>query len=99
MEIDPKTGLPATTIAWEDLAKGQQKIKIATEKRRYGKTITLVSGFDKGIDLKATAKALKEGLACGGTIKDHIIELQGNHKRQVRIVLVRLGFSDESIEE
>jgi|SRR3989344_2579684 len=99
MEIDPRTGLPVTTIAWEDLAKGQQKIKIATEKRRYGKVITLVSGFDKGIDLKTTAKALKEGLACGGTVKDHIIELQGDHKRQVRAVLVKIGFSDESIEE
>lgn len=99
MEIDPRTGLPVTAIAWEDLAKGQQKIKIATEKRRYGKVITLVSGFDKGIDLKATAKALKEGLACGGTIKDHVIELQGDHKRQVRAVLVKIGFSDESIEE
>jgi len=52
MEIDPRTGLPTTAIAWEDLAKGQQKIKIATEKRRYGKVITLVSGFDKAIDLK-----------------------------------------------
>ncbi|MEK6915156.1 MAG: stress response translation initiation inhibitor YciH [Nanoarchaeota archaeon] len=99
MEIDPRTGLPVTTIAWEDLAKGQQKIKIATEKRRYGKIITLVSGFDKGIDLKATAKSLKEGLACGGTIKDQIIELQGDHKRQVRGVLIKIGFSDDSIED
>jgi len=99
MEIDPRTGLPVTGIAWEDLAKGEQKIKIATEKRRYGKVITLVSGFDKSIDLKATAKALKEGLACGGTIKNQVIELQGDHKRQVRVVLVKIGFSDESIEE
>lgn len=99
MEIDPRTGLPVTTIAWEDLAKGQQKIKIATEKRRYGKIITLVSGFYKGIDLKATAKSLKEGLACGGTIKDQIIELQGDHKRQVRGVLIKIGFSDDSIED
>jgi translation initiation factor 1 len=99
MEIDPRTGLPVTAIAWEDLAKGQQKIKIATEKRRYGKVITLVSGFDKGIDLKATAKALKEGLACGGTIKDHVIELQGDHKRQARVILVKIGFSDDSIED
>lgn len=99
MEIDPRTGLPITTIAWEDLAKGQQKIRIASEKRRYGKVTTLVSGFEKGIDLKATAKALKEGLACGGTIRDQTIELQGDHKRQVRPILVKIGFSDESIEE
>ena len=99
MEIDPRTGLPVTTIAWEDLAKDQQKIKITTEKRRYGKVITLVSGFDKGIDMKATAKSLKEGLACGGTVKDGVIELQGDHKRQARAILVKIGFSNESIED
>ena len=99
MEIDPITGLPVTAIAWEDLAKGEQKIKIATEKRRYGKITTLVFGFDKTIDLKATAKALKEGLACGGTIRNQTIELQGNHRKQVRTILVKIGFSDDSIEE
>ena len=99
MEIDPKTGLPVNAIAWEDLAKGEQKIKVTTEKRRYGKVTTLVSGFDKSIDIKATAKSLKEGLACGGTIRESTIELQGDHKRHVKRELVKLGFSDESIED
>ncbi|PIN90827.1 stress response translation initiation inhibitor YciH [Candidatus Pacearchaeota archaeon CG10_big_fil_rev_8_21_14_0_10_34_76] len=99
MEIDPKTGLPVEAIAWEDLAKSEQKITVRTEKRRYGKVITIVSGFDKGIDVKGTAKALKAALACGGTVKDGNIELQGEHKRQVRPVLVKLGFSDDSIDD
>ena len=99
MEIDPRTGLPVTAIALEDLAKSEQSIKVTTEKRRYGKVTTLVSGFDKSIDMKATAKALKEGLACGGTIRDQTIELQGNHKKQVRPILVKMGFSGESIED
>ncbi len=98
MEIDPKTGLPVDAIAWEDLAKSEQKIKVSSEKRRYGKITTLVSGFDKGIDVKTTAKALKEALACGGTVKDRVIELQGDHKKQVKPILARLGFSEESIE-
>lgn len=99
MEIDPRTGLPVEAITWEDLAKGEQKITVSTVARRYGKIITLVSGFDKSIDLKQTAKSLKEALACGGTVKDGVIELQGNHSRQVRAVLVRLGFPDESIND
>ncbi len=99
MEIDPKTGLPVNAVAWEDLAKSEQKIKVTTEKRRYGKVTTLVSGFDKSIDIKATAKSLKEGLACGGTIRDSTIELQGNHKKNVRRILVKLGFSDDAIED
>jgi translation initiation factor 1 len=99
MEIDPKTGLPADAIAWEDLAKGEQTIKVSTEKRRYGKVTTVVSGFDKSIDVKATAKALKAELACGGTFKDSTIELQGNHRNKVKPILVKLGFAEESIED
>ena len=99
MEIDPRTGLPVEAITWEDLAKSEQKITVSTVSRRYGKITTLVSGFDKSIDLKKTAKSLKEALACGGTVKDGVIELQGNHKKQVRQVLVKLGFPDESISD
>lgn len=97
MEIDPRTGLPVEAITWEDLAKSEQKITIATVARRYGKIITLVSGFDASIDLKQTAKALKEALACGGTVKDGVIELQGNHQKNAKQVLVKLGFSETSI--
>lgn len=99
MEIDPKTGLPVDAIMWEDLAKSEQKIKVSTEKRRYGKVTTLVSGFDKSIDLKSTAKALKAELACGGTVKDGNIELQGDHRKRVKPILVKLGFAGDSIED
>ncbi len=97
MHIDPRTGLPVEALSWGDLAKAEQRITVYTEKRRYGKIITLVSGLDKSVDIKATAKALKEGLACGGTVKGGIIELQGNHYKQVKPILVRLGFAAESI--
>ena len=99
MEIDPKTGLPKQAIEWEDLAKSSQKIKITTDKKRYGKIVTIVSGFDKGIDIKKTAKALKNELACGGTFKDNTIELQGDHTKKIKPILVKLGFEEESIEE
>lgn len=99
MEIDPRTGLPVEAIEWEALAKSEQHITVSTVARRYGKIITLVSGFDKTIDVKSTAKSLKERLACGGTVKDGIIELQGNHIKAVKAVLVKLGFPEESIKD
>ena len=99
MEIDPITGLPVEAIAWEDLAKSEQKISVRTVKRRYGKVITLVSGFDNSIDIKGTAKSLKAALACGGTVKDGVVELQGNHKKQVKPILVKLGFSEDSVDD
>ena len=90
-------GLPSETSAFEDIAKSDQRISVVNESRRYGKIITLVSGFDKTVDVKVVAKGLKAGLACGGTVKDGVIELQGNHRKQVRSWLIKQGFPDEAI--
>ncbi|MAG38420.1 stress response translation initiation inhibitor YciH [Candidatus Pacearchaeota archaeon] len=92
-------GLPSDADVFEEIAKGEQHITVSLETRRYGKKITVVSGFDKTVDLKSIAKSLKEKLACGGTVKDHTVELQGNHKRNVRPLLVSLGFPEESISD
>ncbi len=99
MDIDPRFGLPNEAGVFEEIAKGEQKITVTTVARRYGKITTLVSGFDKSFDIKGTAKQLKEKLACGGTVKDGVIELQGNHKKQVKPILVKLGFPEESISD
>lgn len=99
MDIDPKFGLPTESKVFDEIAKTDQKIVISTVARRYGKIITLVSGFDSSFDIKGTAKHLKEVLACGGTVKDGVIELQGNHKAKVKAILVKLGFSEDSISD
>jgi translation initiation factor 1 len=99
MDIDPNFGLPTETDVFEEIAKSEQHIKVSSDKRRYGKIITLVSGFDKTVDLKGTAKSLKAKLACGGTVKDGVIELQGNHVKQVKPILVSLGFPEDSISD
>ncbi len=99
MDIDPRIGLPTEAGVFEEIAKSDQKIKVSTVSRRYGKITTLVSGFDKNFDIKGTARHLKEELACGGTVKDGVIELQGNHKKQIRAILVKLGFPEDSISD
>ena len=98
MNID-EFGLPTEDAVLGEIAKGEQKIKVTTDTRRYGKIITVVSGFDKNFDIKGTAKNLKSELACGGTVKNGNIELQGNHKKKVREILVKLGFPEETIDE
>lgn len=98
MDICPKCGLPIAACVCEEIAKTQQEVEVRTEKRRFGKVVTLVSGLE-GVDLKEVAKKLKNKLACGGTIDGKVIELQGNHLMKVRPVLVEAGFSDELIRE
>jgi translation initiation factor 1 len=99
MEICPKCGLPKQACVCEQIVKSSQKIQIKTDKKRYGKIVTIVTGFDKGVDVKKIAKALKNELACGGTFKDDIIELQGDHMRKIKDLLVKLGFDEDSISE
>lgn len=99
MEICPKCGLPKEACVCEIIAKSEQKIRVELVKKRYGKMVTMVTGIDpKDVDLKGIAKELKNELACGGTVKNNEIELQGEHVKKVREKLISLGFSQNSIE-
>ncbi|MBI4175844.1 MAG: stress response translation initiation inhibitor YciH [Candidatus Aenigmarchaeota archaeon] len=91
-------GLPKSLCVCETIAKEAEKIRVSVIKRRYGKTITTVEGLSKDVDPKKILKELKMRLACGGTLKDTTIELQGGHKDKVVQALLKLGFSREQIE-
>ena len=97
-DIDPITGLPKDLGFIETISKEKQLIRVRTVKRRYGKIMTLVEGFDSSVDVKALSKKLKAKLACGGTQKNGVIELQGDQKSRVVDVLVNLGYPREGID-
>ena len=98
MEICPKCGLPEQACVCEQMGKSSQKISVRTDKKRYGKLVTIVSGFDKTINVKEIAKNLKNELACGGTVKDGTIELQGDHTKKIKESLIKMGFEEDSID-
>ncbi len=97
MDICPKCGLPLQACVCEEIVKTEQRIHVQTEKKRFGKIMTIISGF-QGVDLKTVARELKQALACGGTVKDKTVELQGDHSRAVKSALVKLGFPEDTIE-
>ena len=97
MDICPKCGLPTETCICKELEKTKEKIRIKKDKRRFGKMVTLVSGIES--DTKEIAKKLKEKLACGGTVKNNTIELQGDHLKKVKEELIKMGFNEENIEQ
>ena len=69
------------------------------QQRKFGKLITVISGIDnREINLKDLTKKLKSRLACGGTVKKNIIELQGEHAQKTKQVLIELGFNPETIK-
>jgi translation initiation factor 1 len=90
------TGLPEELGIEEALEKEEAKIRVYIETRRFGKPTTIIEGITK--DFKPILKELRRKLACGGTFKDNHIELQGDHRKRIKEVLVSLGFKEEQIE-
>lgn len=72
--------------------KNQHQLVFALEKRN-GKPVTIIGKFQIEDDKrKEILKLLKTKLACGGAIKDEYIEIQGDLKDKIRIILVDNGW-------
>ncbi|MCK5023151.1 MAG: stress response translation initiation inhibitor YciH [Candidatus Aenigmarchaeota archaeon] len=97
-EICPNCGLPKDICACETIAREEEKIKIFSVRKRFGKKVTVIQGISKDVDTKGILKELKTKFACGGTIRGNAIELQGDHKRRIKDILVKLGFPGSKIE-
>jgi translation initiation factor 1 len=86
-------GLPDELNIGDDLARSEQRALIRIDTRRYGKAMTIVEGLDSSsVDLEELASTLKSKLAVGGTVTDGHIELQGEHRSQLREILGEDGF-------
>ncbi|MGC8993563.1 MAG: stress response translation initiation inhibitor YciH [Candidatus Aenigmatarchaeota archaeon] len=90
------TGLPEELGIEEALEKEEVKIRVYVETRRFGKPTTIVEGIKQNV--KEILKELRKKLACGGTYKDNHIELQGDHRKRIKEILISLGFKEEQIE-
>jgi len=77
---------------FEKISKNEHNLVFTFEKRK-GKPVTLVGRFylsDK--EKKAILKLLKVKLACGGSIKEDWIELQGDVKEKIKTILLNEGW-------
>lgn len=53
-----------------------------TSSGRGGKTVTMVTGLPPG-DVAAVGARLKRVCGSGGTVKDGVVEIQGDHRQRV----------------
>ena len=95
-ETCPKCGLPKELCTCDIREREVQNIRVLNERRKWGKSTTIVEGVsENGREL---SKKLKSKLACGGTFKDGRIELQGDHRKKVKELLIKEGYDPEHIE-
>ena len=98
-EICPKCGLPTDICVCGTISKEQQRIKIYKETRKWRRPVTVIEGVDeKSFNLNLLTQQLKTSCACGGTTKDSMIILQGDHRNTIVQLLGKLGFPPEHIE-
>jgi len=77
-----------TNIKADGIIRVQREVK-----GRKGKTVTTVSGFQINADeLKNLATQLKRRCGTGGTVKDGVIIIQGNHRDTLITELKNRGF-------
>jgi translation initiation factor 1 len=62
-------------------------------KRRGGKTVTIIAGLpgDEAA-LAAFAQTLKRLCGTGGTVKDGVVEIQGDHRERLAAHLAGQGY-------
>jgi translation initiation factor 1 len=75
-------------------AHGDGIVRVSREtKGRAGKGVTLISGAPvNSDDLEKLAKQLKKRCGTGGTVKEAVIEIQGDHRDTLIAELTKLGF-------
>jgi translation initiation factor 1 len=76
------------------LSPHQQTVYLHRDsKGRGGKIVTLVKKLVLSEeDIKELAKKLKQVCGSGGTIKDDMIEIQGEHRERIADALKKLGY-------
>ena len=76
------------------LPSQQQTIYLHRESAgRGGKAVTLVKNLVLSAEeMKSLAKRLKQECGTGGTVKDGVIEIQGEHRERIAALLLKLGY-------
>lgn len=63
-------------------------------KGRKGKGVTTITGIPlNGDELKKLVKQLKAQCGSGGTLKDGVVEIQGDHRDTLKATLEKKGWT------
>jgi translation initiation factor 1 len=92
---DPSVKIEPEKSEFQDISFDKQVLRVWLERGRGGKEATVVKGFVGSDDsLSDLAKMIKSKCAAGGSAKDGIIIVQGDHRDKVLKMLLDVGFKN-----
>ena len=80
--------LNSIDYALKELDKGTSDIFIYTDAKKFNKPVTIIQGLKDKDMVKTILRDLKKSIGTGGTYKNGIIILQGNHHGYVKEYLI-----------
>jgi translation initiation factor 1 len=88
-------GRIAPAPAKKDVPRGDGIVRVRRETgSRGGKTVTTIQGVPAAENaLKELAGELKRLCGTGGTVKDRVIEIQGDHRDKIVAALTQRGYT------
>lgn len=73
------------------------RLDIILDRKRAGKTATIIAGFDADADISAIAARLKQRLGAGGSARGGEILIQGDRRNDVARILSDIGYPSRII--
>jgi translation initiation factor 1 len=75
-------------------AAGAAAVRVAREtKGRAGKGVTVITGLPLPLpEIAALATKLKKRCGSGGTVREGVIEIQGDHRDSIVAELIKMGW-------
>ncbi len=94
-EFEDTSAERSSQTPFKTQSKTQVPVRVQkTKVGKAGKTVTVISGIDAGIeDSKELLKLLKAKCGTGGTIKGALLELQGDKVQAVLDILKKKGYA------
>ena len=92
-KLESECSCPPVAVLNKLIAPEKQTAKLAVEKRKKGKVVTVVRGLATDAnDLTTLLAKLKNSCGAGGTLDCESLEIQGDHLERLRLLLSGLGY-------
>ncbi len=96
LNLGPLPPAPMQAVPTEAKAKKLGRVVLRRETaHRGGRTVIVIHGFPPTMThgvLEDLARDLRHAIGTGGTLRDRIIEMQGDQPAKIRAFLEQLGF-------